>query len=245
MTNQESLIEKIRKLNAKANDKSVTEAEAALYAQKVAQLLQEHNLTEAAIQVKEDVEEVGEARIYNSKTGDTWCQTMAGAVARLYFCDIYLNRLGQNVKIAFVGKPHNVEVATSMTLYLIKTIGRLANEYARSPAAISDWNYTFTRARNGFERGAGMRMYERLAQMKREQTANEPQRSATGTPSNLPALYQDESMLVKAYMSKIGLRAGRGGGVTNSGQHAAHGRAAANSISLNSQVGSTSSRMLR
>ena len=90
-----------------------------------------------------------------------------------------------------------------------------------------------------------MRMYERLVAMRKEQTQSQPQRAANGNPSNLPALYQDESTLVKAYMSRIGLSKGRGGGMDTSGGHAARGRAAANSISLNAQVGGTSARMLK
>lgn len=243
--NQETLIEKIRKLNAKATDKSVTEEEAALYAQKVAQLLQQHNLTEATLDVKEDVQEVGEDRMFNSKTGDPWAQSLGDAVAQLYFCAIYLRTDGEGrKKICFVGKPHNVEIAMSMTGYLIKTIGRLANTYAKTPEAKADFDWTFTRARNGFERGAGIRMYSRIIKMVQEQTLPEPMRSTTGSPANLPALYQDEKKLVGAYLDSMNLRKGRGRGSDTSGGHAEAGRRAADGISLNTQVGGKGRRML-
>jgi len=244
---QETLIEKIRKLQAKANDASVSEAEAALYAQKVAELLQKHNLTEAALEIPSgEDQEVTEDRMYNSKTGDPWAQQVAWALAKLYFCDIYLTKLGQKTKVVFVGKPHNIQVAMSMTEWLIKTIGRLANDYAKSPEAKRDFDWTFTRARNGFERGAGERMRQRINQMHREQTRAEPVRNDRGNPGNLPALYQDESKLIEAYKEKLKLAKGRGRGSDTSGGHAARGAAAANSISLNAQVGSKSStRMLK
>lgn len=244
--NQESLIKKLQALKAKAEDGSVTEEEAALYAAKVAELLQKHNLSEAALDVKEEEQEVGEERMQNSKTNDPWAIALAGAVAELYFCDIYTltNRQTGRKKVAFVGKPHNIAVAMSMTDYLIKTIGRLANQYACSPQAIADWDYTFTRARNGFERGAGDRMFDRITQMRIDQTKAEPQRSATGNPSNLPALYQDESKLVANYMEQLSLRKGRGRGSDTSGSHAEHGRRAADGISLNTQVGGSSTKMI-
>lgn len=241
----ETILEKIRKLNAKAQDNSVTEEEAALYAQKVAELLQRHNLTEAALAVEDRLNDpVTEDRMQNGKTNDPWAKSLASVVAELYFCDVYLRSLNGKTKICFVGKPHNIEIAMSMTDYLIKTIGRLASAYANSPDAKMDFNWTFTRARNGFERGAGGRLYWRIRDMIRAQNREAPQRSASGNPANLPALYQDEKKLVDVYLKSLGLRAGRGRGSDTSGNHAARGRAAADGISLGAQVGSKSRHLL-
>lgn len=245
MTNvqQEALIEKLQKLRAKAEDANISEEEAALYAAKVAELLQKHNLSEAALDIKvEEQEEITEDRMHNGKTNDPWAQSMASAVAELYFCTIYLRTQGypRKVAVCFVGKPHNIEVAKSMTDYLIKTIGRLANTYANSPAAREDFRWTFTRARNGFERGAGMRMASRIWKMVREQRDGQQQRSNNGNPANLPALYADEGKLVQLWLKEQvpNLRAGRGRGADTSGGHAARGRAAAEGISMNGQIGS-------
>lgn len=241
---KESLIEKIRKLRAKAEDASVGEAEAALYAQKVAQLLQQYNLTEASLEVEQQ-EEVTEGRFPTGKGNDPWAQQLAMSVARLYFCEIYISRLNQRVKFVFVGKPHNIEIALSMTDYLIKTVGRLASAYAKSPEAKRDFDWTFTRARNGFERGAGERLRRRLSEMYQAQAkAAAPQRSDKGNPSNLPALYDDENKLVKKYLESMKLRAGRGRGSSTGGQHAAQGYAAAGSISLGAQVSGKSTRLI-
>lgn len=245
MTSNETIIERIRKLNAKANDKSVTEAEAALYAQKVAELLQQHNLSESSLDVKEDDQDVTEDRFENSWTNNPWTHEIANYVAQLYFCDFYYIRHGQRCKIVFVGKPHNIEVAKSMTDYLIKTVTRLALAYAQSPIAKADFDWTPVRARNGFQRGAARRLAQRLNAMYQEQAkANKPERAASGNPANLPALYQDEAKLVQAYIDRLNLGVGRGRGSSTGGNHAANGRNAANNISLNSQVGGSSTRMI-
>ena len=245
MTNSEKIIDKIRKLKAKADDGSVTEEEASLYAEKVAALLQQHNLSEAALEIKSEEQEVTQDKLYNSKTGDPWAQTMARAIANLYFCDIFISNGGDGkTRIAFVGKPHNIEVAKSMTEYLIKTIGRLANAYTRLPSTQAHWDYTFSRAKYGFERGAGLRMYSRIMNLYKEQNASAPQTSTSGNPANLPALYQNEAALVKNFMDQIGLSKNRGRGADTSGHHAANGAAAANGISLSRQVGSKSSYMI-
>lgn len=249
MTNeqQDKLVDKLRKLKAKADDPNISEAEAALYAAKVAELLQQHNLSEAMLSAEEQ-ESVVEERVESSKAHDPWANQMAMAVARLYFCSLLLIKVGsQKTNFIFVGKPHNIEVAKSMTLYLIKTIGRLAVTYANSNEAImSDPNWSFTRARNGFERGAGERMRRRLNGMYADQTASKPQRAASGNPSNLPALYEDELGLTKAFIAAMAnVRAGRGRGSNTSGDHAARGFAAAGNISLNTQVGGTSTKMLK
>lgn len=241
----DALLEKLRALKAKAEDKSVTEEEAALYAAKVGELLQKYNLSEAALNVDEIQDAVSaEERLENSRTSDTWAQRIAQQVARLYFCQTYHISFRQKVEIVFVGKKHNAEIAKSMTDYLIKTVSRLANEYARSPVAINQFGYTFAKARNGFMRGAAQRLASRIYQMWKDQNTVQPVRSKSGHPSNLPALYQDEAKVVDAFMDTLGLSTGRGGGMATGGGHAEHGRAAADRISLNTQVSGSSTRLL-
>ena len=53
----EKLIDRIRKLQAKANDKATTEEEALAFSAKVAQLLAQHNLDEAALDAPEEEDE--------------------------------------------------------------------------------------------------------------------------------------------------------------------------------------------
>lgn len=247
-TEQEALIERIRKLKAKAEDPSVTEAEAALYAAKVAELLQQYNLSEAAIEIDEQKEEVGEQTFGIGSSGvNPWAHQLSSMVAKLYFCSVYLRPVPfkQAINFVFVGKPHNIDVAKSMFEYLVKTINRLANEYANSPAAMVQPGYSFVRARNGFQRGASARMQSRIWVLYKEQAqANKPQRSDKGNPSNLPALYEDEESLIKAYMASLGLRNKRGGGSDTSGAHAAQGYNRAGSISMNGQIGGSSSSKL-
>lgn len=240
MVNQAKL-EKIRKLKAKAEDPSVTEAEALMYAGKVAEMLQELNLSEAALDVEEGPS-TSEEGLYNSRTHMPWSRTVATGVANLYFCDIFINYgPGPRVRIIFVGRAHNVEIARSMSDYLIKTVVRLSNTYAK--AQTGGPGPGFNKARNGFERGAGLRLYKRLREKLAEQTQAPPARSAAGNPANLTALYEDEGKLVSAYLKAKGLLKGRKQN-WNYDKHAHAGGAAANGISLNAQVGTKGTNLL-
>lgn len=241
---ENSFLEKLRKLNAKANDPSIGEAEAALYAQKVAELLAERNLTEAALEVQPQLEEVKEDSLKNTWLINPWARDIAHAAAALYFCDIFWRQHGQVITLFFVGKAHNVEVAKSMSDYLIKTVTRLALAYAQSPEAMKDPYWSPVKARNGFQRGAARRLQQRLVALKFQQASSEPPKTlANGNPGNLPALYASEHQQVEVYMKKEhpNLRVSKGRGSDSSGDHAARGKAAADRISLSAQIGSSAS----
>jgi hypothetical protein len=245
---QDALLDKIRKLNAKANDPSVTEAEALLYAAKVSELLSAHNLSMASIEMPEEEQSpIGEESYHNIHTANPSAQQLAYAVSLLYFCSIFITTdIRGRKSVVFVGRKHNIEIAKSMTDYLLKTIFRLANAYAKTPAAMEDWDYTFTKARNGFFRGAHHRMTQRITAMRHEQNASAPVRSANGNPSNLPALYEDEKKKLDTFLEAKKLRKGSSRGYDAGGNHAGAGRNAANGISLNAQVGGgRSSTLLR
>lgn len=247
MTVDDKFLAKLRALNAKANDKSVTEEEAALYAKKVSDLLNEHNLTEAALDVQPELQEVMEDGLKNTWAVNPWARSIASAVAHLYFCDIWYHQIGQVVTIFFVGKAHNVEIAKSMSDYLIKTVTKQALAYAGSPEAMRHDDWSPVKARNGFQRGAAHRLQQRLRAMRWEQASKEPPKTlANGNPGNLPALYASEGQQVAAFIERVHpeLRRSRGRGSDSSGAHAAHGKAAADRISLNAQIGAKSSTMI-
>lgn len=249
----EKLIDRIRKLQAKANDKATTEEEALAFSAKVAQLLAQHNLDEAALDAPEE-EDIEEDFIQNYKTGDKWTQMVSDGVAKLYFCDTYLliRKDLQKTKIVFVGKKHNVEVAKSMANYLINTIGRLASDYSYSPLAAAQPGYTQGKARRGFERGAAARIWTRLHVLYHEQAkAKEPERKPEagadrpGSPTNLPALYEDEEKLLQEYMKKKEIPDGRASRMDIDGRHSYEGMRAADGISLQGQVEGSTTKALK
>jgi hypothetical protein len=233
MTNDQNkaIIDKIRKLAAKASCEATTEAEASAFASKVQEMLAAHNL-DASILNDSDEDEIDTEQMpvmYN----DPWRRSLARDVARLYFCDVYSSeRYDEKTHrmrpaIYFVGRAHNRAVALSMYGYLQSTVVRLSREYSRERAD-----------QLGFQRGCGMRLAERCSALHKLHAKPEV-RHPEG--SGLPALYQTEDKLVQEFNKTLGLESTRIR-TDVSGEAAAAGGRAAERISLGAQVGAGSAR---
>jgi hypothetical protein len=262
----DALIDKIRKLRAKAEDSSVTEAEASAYATKVAELLAQHGLDEAALEMPEQ-SDVAEEQLDDKYMTDPWRRAICLSAARLYFCSGYTyqsytrhdparhppERNYEGLLLAadrrsfvtqfafrFVGRRHNAVIAKEMSTYLIATTCRLAlafrREYSASRAEYLD-----------FARGCAARLSERLdALYWQQRRAAAPRHAANGNPGNLPALYADEETLIAKWIeANLALKAMRGGGISEGGWGSDAGRRAADTVSLSAQVAGSSTRMLR
>lgn len=218
MPSIEDIIEKIKKLNAKATDKATTEAEAALFMQKVQEMLAEHNLDMTTIDVEEDKAPIDEEDIETPYAHIKWRSTLLTMVAKLYFCEAY--RKTADKKFVIAGKSHNRIVAVSMYNYLCATVVRLSRDFS------SDTN-----KRYHFEKGCGYRLTQRV--FDEFEKVREPVQ--TNNPHNLPALYKTELALVADFLADKGLVDARRK-KTSYNQDAYAGYKAANSVSLNNQV---------
>ena len=224
----EKVIERIRKLLAKANDASVTEEEALSYMNKVQELLAQHNLDVSSLEEKEEINI--DKTILETPYGHVrWRRELMTAVAKLFFCKGYLlqsntiNSVGHIkpiTKFVFAGREHNRQIAVSMFEYLCKAVVRLSRDFS------SDTN-----ARYHFEQGCGRRLTIRVHN-KIDET-NQPIQH--GEKSNLPALYSTELALVEDFLSytKFGKSSSHRMKVT---ANTMAGYAAADGISLNHQV---------
>lgn len=220
--NEEKILELYRKLMAKANG-TENEAEALAFMEKAQELLAKHNLSEADAHVEEEPEFVN--RQHMTVDTNKWRLAMFNAVAKLYFCKMIRNHVDWKGKYRpvpeFIGRPHNVEIALSMALYLEKTVLRLAKEA-----------YPDRRSRLQFENGCGMRIATRIWAMVTEMHVEK------GDGSGLPALYKNEAVLVdqwiKDFYGKLGSTATRRTQVTNA---TLAGRQAAEGVHLGGQVG--------
>lgn len=227
----EGLIKKLRALRAKANDRSVTEAEAAAYAAKVQELLTTHGLAMSDIGADQTEEERVEQK-FHRWDGSPARQVMLRGVCRFYMCTaVGPARKGEGWII--VGKPTNVMVALDMFDYLLSTVIRLSNEYGRSTPGSNkiDWR-----------RGCMTRLAERLDEMRKAEEAKPKEFRANGNPGNLPALFSSEHQLVRSYM-KANMETKQATTRVRQGDDAAHGRAAAEGIGLHRQVGGGGGRL--
>lgn len=220
----EAIMDRIAKLLAKAKGTD-NENEAAIFAAKAAELLAEHNLTEAQLAARDSGKDqpIGE-HPHPGRTPDLWRQRIAAGCAKVYFCTMLVHTDGRGKKsVRFYGREHNAKVAIAMTDYLIATVKRMAREYSAAKVVQSD-----------FRRGAGDRLFERLMEIYR--AAQAPAPLATGT--TLPALYNSEAKEIAAWVqSKYRVGKAKTRGHTYKGDGAFAGRDAANRISLNTQVG--------
>lgn len=227
----QAVLRKIRALRAKAEDRSVTEAESLSYAAKVAELLAQYQLEEAQLDVGAEKESTP---IEHDDYVSNWNSSPARRVLAIAVCRLYnvspLIRSGKGQPWTLVGRKHNIIMAKDMTAYLIKTTLRLSNEWGR----VNPLGQVID-----FRRGCFKRLAERLGELYVQTAKSEaPKYHANNNPGNLPALYQTEKKLMDAYINmRWKPRAMRPQSIKQ-GWSAMSGRQAGDGISLNKQVGS-------
>lgn len=230
---RDKLIDRIQKLMAKANDPSVTEAEAAAFAGKVQELLLLNNLEIRDIDIGTEGADIKitEQEFDYKKWNSPHRRGLLNTVCAYYMCTVL--HWTRQKKLRIIGKPQNVEVALSMTDYLLKTVIRLSTQYGKAhPGAnIID-----------FRRGAMLRLRRRIND---EKEAME-RRARSSNPDNLPVLFAGESAQVAAYVkAQYNVRPSRARAV-KTGLDALAGMRAADGISLRPQVGGgAGQRMLK
>jgi hypothetical protein len=230
----EAIMDRIAKLLAKAKGTN-NEHEAAVFAAKAAEMLAEHNLTEAQIAARdaEDLGPVGEHK-YEGRVPDEWRRQILNATAHLYFCKLLWNRGAAKAAYTFrfVGKEHNAKVAAAMGEYFIATVKRMAREYS---GARSD--------QNDFRKGCAARLTERIWALYEEKKG--ARQSNVANSGNLPALYDSEALAIKQFLEGMRVRS-RTSKELRYGAHGWAGREAGDRISLHTQVKETrASRLLK
>lgn len=228
--NTQKLIDRVRKLFAKANDASVTEAEAMAYAAKAQELLEQHNLS--LLDVSEDEKKEGIGRFtWAPKYADMpWRRIVSSWAAKVYMCkrirtqmkiEVRGGKMAWRPAYILVGRQVNVEIAKSMIDYLFSTVVRLSKDYS-----------SVQKERHLFEAGCGLRLANRLREMY-EASAVKPKAES----SNLPALYSQELTLVEDWAKEnMDLKDTKPAELKLDWMHSANGAAAAEGISLSGQI---------
>lgn len=219
---QDNLIKKIRALLAKANDKSVTEAEAALFAAKAQELLIKNNLAMGDLSQK-DVDRGG---VTDSYVADRWNSPsrkhLLNAVCKFYMCHL-LTTSGKQVIL--VGRPHNVAVAMEMADYLIQTVVRLSNAWGRTEGAVQKQVISF-------RKGAMISLCHRLQKM-----IDDREKAKSANTSRELVLFKDESAMVAEYVqTKFNPRTTKARKMTADHAAFAAGSRAARDIKINEQI---------
>lgn len=235
----DAVLKRIRALLAMSRG-NANENEASAAAQKVQELLTQFNLSLEDVEKRDSHGKVIEDDDLMTSSSNPWRRDVATACARLYFCDHYWNHVRITTprrkcgyvrldRHHFIGLPHNVVVAKEMFVYMVDTIERLARESRRAKGKRAAYEHAF-------RHGCGARLARRLWDRYEQQT--EPPKGLL-VKSNVPALYTKLSAEVNDYMTKNHSDLVE---INNSGKHsswegAMDGRDAAETISLDTQIG--------
>lgn len=238
------VLDKIKKLVALST--SPNEHEAAFAAEKVQELLAEHNLSMSDVK---DVDDPTAGMTTDDELVSSsvpWRRSLASEVAHLYFCEYFYNHryistttrscgyIRKDIH-TFVGAPHNIVVAKLMFTYLTDTVERLALAGSKNLKTGRSAYIT------SFKAAASVRLCsrirDRIAALSERET-----RTATGT--TLPALAdlyeQTKAQLAAFIKNRVGTLRVLSTRITQSCVFGARdGDRAGQTIGLDSQVGSS------
>ncbi len=169
----QTLMDKVRKLMALADSKSSTEAEAALAAAKVQELVQSYGLDLAQLG-DTAVSEVRGMGTVDRRAMFDYQQALMATIAKNNFCFhdvrvVYVERKNRNSKQHFlVGRQLNIQVTVNLYDYLIGTMKRLCEEHG----------YKDHSTRNLFYDGVTERLCTRLNDQRAFREAEELKRQS-------------------------------------------------------------------
>lgn len=192
------LKDRLARLRAMAEDTG-SEAEATIALRRLHSLLAKHNLS--LVDLDEDPEAPRQDSFVDHNR--PWKKIVASAVCRLYFCELYLDKVDKK-KSAYVitGKDHNREFALFIIENTMRAIG--AEALRQSKEIYGERNVPFI---NSFKNGAANRIGRRCRDMIR--SACEGTLENSDGPGTLPAMlnvYDRESSSNKEFLSLSGVR---------------------------------------
>jgi len=237
MSDREKALDKIRKLLRLS--KSANEHEAANAAARAAELMAQHELSEAELRVTDgDVkaEPIGDEKIDGEthKSASNWKGVVANGLAKSMGCRMYWT--GGAIKI--FGRTSNIQAVSYTYQYLIAEIERLCDERW---ATVKGQTWDHPKAwRMGFRLGASQTVYSRLVQQAVQKEAQQKVASkmfelagaASVQSQALVLVKRDELEVINAYKAKSKGFKSKGYASTKSASGYHEGRAAGEGISL-------------
>lgn len=135
MTTPDSILAKIKKLQALTTERGATPEEAATAAAKAQALLFEHNLSQCDVDTKEQAGPDPYGKVETTLEGAnrntvTWRRTLLYTIAKHNFCTAIT--LPNQTKMIVIGKRSNVETVLYLNHILVREIERLAVEAGRT-----------------------------------------------------------------------------------------------------------------
>lgn len=231
--NNDKVIDKIRKLLNHANDTAADSEHERDTAMRMAlKLLAKHNLDMsdiADLEHKEDREMISAEHF-----PCPFRRIVAHAIAKLYFCEFYYQKVPNKQKslFCFVGLESNAITASEMTKYLVKSLDLESARRLKENGMSTRWGTDFRNA-------AAHRIADRCETI-RQEAETEQEAESTGTALVLANLYEQEEALNGNFIVQVL-------GITNlkkktirtkfvSGSAVAQGREFGDNVNLSNQL---------
>lgn len=241
----QTIIEKIQKLQALA-DRAGTEHEAALAAQKVAELCEQHNLDIGVATLTQEETSATEAmHTHDSSRWAAHWSDLSSACGKMFTVGHYRKPVGIVVKdssgtvvgkkdgqaLVFYGLKANVAAATVTYEYYLASVESLLEGYIREGHSV----FGASQMRS-FRLGCASRINDEVAKV-----IQVKQQLIKATEES-QALVRLENQLIKAHATKMHLRAGHGYSGARSRDHYQAGYSAGARVDIR---GARTSRMIR
>lgn len=216
---QHKVLARVRKMIKLAENAGATEGERDNAMRAVHATLAKYNLTLSQVGA-DDAAAEKRGKLAHEFLGKPWAISIAGAVARMYFCGYFYQTIGgnagptQKARHTFVGRESNVVTAREMAQFVVETVNREAQRYQRSIGG----RYQDYRA---FAQGATEKIRQRCYQIEQDAKTkgvedivaeDEPALltgQQPGTALVLASLYQTEEEANKKILDDLKLRTGR------------------------------------
>ena len=242
MTTPDSILAKIKKLQALTTDRGATPEEAATAAAKAQALLFEHNLSQSDVDTKEQAGPDPYGKVETTLEGAnrstvTWRRGLLYTIAKHNFCTAIT--LPNTTKMSLIGKRSNVETVLYLNEILVREIERLAVEAGRT-VLTNRAAYMVS-----FCRGAVSTIHRRLKEQQRQSEYTATQSGTTAADAsrgnrNAVAIRTMSEELTKAvaHFYPQGLRASTTRSRVGSMDGYRSGQQAGAGISMNRGIGS-------
>ncbi len=158
----ESVIAKVKKLLAFANDGRGNEEEMSNAASLAQKLIEDYNLSMATIEAAGGAtDNTREKAVHEERAQYKWMQTLMTGIAGLHFCHLSKRSAWKDGKTVFtgyslIGRKANVATATIMYEYLTNTIDRVVRQELVDPRKLQ------SKVANSMRTGMADRLCERL-----------------------------------------------------------------------------------
>jgi len=184
---EEKIIARVRKMLALAKDAAATEGERDNALRMAYATLAKHNLSMAAVDAPAAEDRRSEVTTIRHRM---WMTHIHNAVAKLFFCHLFMTKKGAYIDLTLIGKESNIITAKDLANHLCNSILKENKRRNFSQTELASFN-----------KGAAHRITERCEQLRREAEASTE--TASGTSLVLASLYQRESVANEDYIRDV------------------------------------------